>query len=136
MSPDQVFDRYILKLKVGGLKNCGLYGNLLLHELFVHFEEVGASELVQGYITVGGESCWHVWVEVGERRFDVISQFATGGAAGFDYFLDRPSDDTESDEDVTAQYELYVKDRHEFWKSRTVPQKVKNFRAKIMRALF
>lgn len=60
---EALLNRYILKLRVNGLQNCGLYGNVLLHELFDRNDFRG-TRLVQGYITLGEETCWHVWVDV------------------------------------------------------------------------
>ena len=134
MNEDAIFERYILKLKINGLKNCGMHGNLLLHELFVRYGERRGDgtngEIVQGYISVGKESCWHVWVE-SEKKYDVVRRL-TGSS--FEYLREKPEAGAEEDPEVSAQYELYTKDKSEFWK-KSAP-KMKNFRAKMMQKLF
>lgn len=128
-----IFNRYILKLRVNGLHNCGLYGNILLHELFVRHDGATDSKLVQGYITVGFETCWHMWVEMGDAKYDVISNISD---TKFEYLYDRPESGAEEDDEVTEEFELYKSNKVEFWTKPSTPQKVKNFRAKIMRGIF
>ena len=134
---EALLNRYILKLRVNGLQNCGLYGNVLLHELFGRNDFRG-TRLVQGYITLGEETCWHVWVENEETgdKYDVISRLATGNNAGFTYLYERPESGAEEDDEVTAEFELYKSNKVEFWTKASTPTKVKNFRAKVMRNLF
>ena len=129
---DALFNRYILKLKVNSLQNCGLYGNVVLHELFIR-NDVRDSRLVQGYITVGEETCWHVWVEVGDAKYDVISKLS---GTEFTYLYERPESGAEEDDEVTAEFELYKTDKVEFWTKLSTPQRIKNFRSKIMRGIF
>jgi hypothetical protein len=134
---EALLNRYILKLRVNGLQNCGLYGNVLLHELFDRNDFRG-TRLVQGYITLGEETCWHVWVEdeATNEKYDVISRLATGNNAGFTYLYERPESGAEEDAEVTAEFELYTSNKAEFWKKLSTPTKVKNFRAKMMKKLY
>ena len=124
-----IFNRYILKLKVNLLQNCGLYGNLVLHELFIR-NDVCESRLVQGYIAVGDETCWHVWVEVGDAKYDVISKISD---TEFTYLYERPESGAEEDDEVTAEYELYKTNKVDFWSKRSTPQRIKNFRSKMLK---
>ena len=132
-----IFNRYILKLKVNGLKNCGLHGNLLLNELFVRYGGT-APELVQGYITVGESACWHVWVELEGQTYDVVRRFMVDGGnawgENFAYLREKPEAGAEEDAEVSAQYELYTADKAEFWRKSSY--KMRNLRAKTMRSLF
>ena len=129
-----MLDRFILKLKVNGLRNPGIYGNLLLYELLTHHDQ--KIELVQGYLTVGKETCWHVWVEQIDDGaiLDVIRESVDSEeGVNFEYTKDIP-EQYESDDEITKQYELYKDDKKEFWKK--TPQKIKNFRAKMFRTKF
>ena len=134
---EALLNRYSLKLRVNGLQNCGLSGNVLLHELFDRNDFRG-TRLVQGYITLGEETCWHVWVEdeATNEKYDVISRLATGNNAGFTYLYERPESGAEEDDEVTAEFELYKSNKAEFWKKLSTPTKVKNFRAKMMKKLY
>ena len=126
---EALLNRYILKLRVNGLQNCGLYGNVLLHELFGRNDFRG-TRLVQGYITLGEETCWHVWVEVGDAKYDVISKISD---TEFTYLYERPESGAEEDDEVTAEYELYKTNKVVFWSKRSTPQRVKNFRSKMLK---
>lgn len=126
-----MFDRFVLKLKVGGLRNPGIYGNLLLYDFMTHRDQ--EVELVQGSLALGRETCWHLWVETAEGQvLDVIRASVEGDA---EFVYSKECDEkAERDEEITQQYELYKEDRKEFWKK--APVKVKNFRAKMFRQGF
>ena len=128
-----MFDRFLLKLKVNGINNPGIYGNLLLFDFLTHHEQ--KVNLIQGYLTVGKETCWHIWVETDvDEVLDVIrSTVDAEDGVNFKYTKDIP-ENFESDEEITKQYELYIDNRKEFWKK--APPKIKNFRAKMFRKGF
>ena len=128
-----MFDRFFLKLKVNGLRNPGIYGNLLFYDLYTHHHPSDDVKLIQGYLQVGKEVCWHVWVEKGDDIFDIIRK-SVEGDADFTYIKDTTPENFESDEEITKQYELYKEDKKEFWKK--VPVKIKNFRAKMFQKDF
>ena len=133
-----MFDRFFLKLKVNGLRNPGIYGNILLGEYLHHRDPHCAAELVQGYLTLGNQTCWHVWVDDGGggggRPLDII-RASVESDVDFEYATEVPAGTTaERDDEITRQYELYLEDRKEFWKQ--APAKVKNFRAKMFRKDF
>ena len=57
MDPQQ----FALRLRLHKLHDTGVLATILLHELLQkQGQEV---TLVQGYLTVMGETCWHVWIE-------------------------------------------------------------------------
>lgn len=128
-----MFDRFLLKLKVNGLRNPGIYGNILLYDFMKHHDK--NVEIIQGYLTVGKETCWHVWVEDKDNNImDVIrSSVDSDDAVNFDYTKETP-ENFESDDEITQQYEIYKDDKKEFWKKS--PTKIKNFRAKMFRKDF
>ena len=128
-----MFDRFFLKLRVNGLRNPGIYGNLLLFDFLSHHDQ--KVELVQGYLTVGKETCWHIWVETDSGDTLDIIKASVDAEEGvkFEYTKDIP-ENFESDEEITKQYELYKDDKKEFWKK--APPKIKNFRAKMFRKDF
>jgi hypothetical protein len=146
--------RLALKFRLNKIENAGIFGPILLNELFQH---QGASvvvnpRLVQGYLQIttaaGGppETCWHVWVETGggespsivhdiNQTLSVMND-PNFGLCQFCHLTERPPDaaEVQVDEEVAEHYALYTRDKKEFWK--TIPtMKVRNIRAKIFRDL-
>jgi hypothetical protein len=53
--------KFALHLRLHKLQDTGVLATILLHELL---QKQGQKvTLVQGYLTVMGETCWHVWIE-------------------------------------------------------------------------
>jgi hypothetical protein len=62
MDPQQ----FALRLRLHKLQDTGVLATILLHELL---QKQGKTvSLVQGYLTVMGETCWHVWIEDDKER--------------------------------------------------------------------
>ena len=62
MDPQQ----FALRLKLHKLHDTGVLATILLHEIL---QKQGQQvTLVQGYLTVMGDTCWHVWIEDEKSR--------------------------------------------------------------------
>ena len=58
--------KFALHLRLHKLHDTGVLAVILLHELL---QKQGQQvTLVQGYLTVMGETCWHVWIEDDKER--------------------------------------------------------------------
>jgi hypothetical protein len=61
-------NKFALHLRLHKLHDTGVLAVILLHELL---QKQGRNvTLVQGYLTVMGETCWHVWIE-DEKGFQI-----------------------------------------------------------------
>ena len=59
-------NRFALHLRLHKQETSGIFAVILLHEIL---EKQGQQvKLVQGYLTVAGETCWHVWIEDSEKN--------------------------------------------------------------------
>jgi len=58
---------FALRLRLRKLDDTGLYALILLHEILVKQGQKDL-ELVQGYLTVMGETCWHCWLRDGKNN--------------------------------------------------------------------
>jgi hypothetical protein len=140
---EQLFQRFILRLKLNKVKCSVVYQCALLKTLFKkHGIE---SEIKQGFIllAVGSETtaCRHYWVATGSKNYDVATALGLKYAPELMDLLVNlvdtiPDDakrlDTETaenrmilDENETA-YERYVNDPKNFWADR--PNSIKCFR--------
>jgi hypothetical protein len=141
MHPFDVQKRLALKLKLNKIDDCGITAPILLNEFLAKMGHT--TKLVQGYCSTGGETCWHVWIELQmsehgspqnldigynlaclkDREFEkcnvILHKNVAPGAKP-------PQKDTES----VDLWEVYQKDSKEFWKKQ--PIKVQNFRAKTL----
>ena len=141
MLPVDIQKRLALKLKLNKLDDCGITAPILLNEILAKMGHT--TTLVQGYCSTGGETCWHVWIEI------EIERGALGQRLDIGYTLaclkDRefekcpvilhkniapgakePQRDTES----LDLWEIHQKDSKEFWKKQ--PIRIQNFRAKVL----
>lgn len=128
----EVFQRRLaLKLKLNKLDNCGIAAPILLNELFA--KNGHTTKLVQGYSSFGNETCWHLWVEVESKKYDIGYTIACLHEPAFEKCtmilhtnVHRDSK-PKIEQSVVDQWELYQKDHKAFWNS--MPIKLKNFRA-------
>ena len=121
-------NRYALKVKLNKLEHQAVFIQALLCELLNKSGVPGAT-LVQGYCTVYGDSCYHVWVEDAQgvpydvtkklfREFDVP-----------DFVLTKDSIEGAQKDQLTVDlFEVYQSDQKDFWKKS--PKKFIDFRAK------
>ena len=135
MLPVDIQKRLALKLKLNKIDNCGIAAPILLNELFA--KQGLKTSLVQGYCSLSGDTCWHVWVECEPQKFDIGYTIACLQDKEFEkcsMILHQniapgnktPQQDTES----VDSWNLHQKDSKEFWKKQSV--KVQNFRAKVL----
>jgi hypothetical protein len=146
---DQIQKRLALKFRLNKIDNAGIYGPILLNELYAHTDKNCSTELVQGYLQItspgGVETCWHVWVRdtTTQKIYDINEMLAMMNDPNFRFckfcHLEElgPGDqekDINIDEEVKGFYEVYKEDKKKFWK--TIPSiKIKNLRAKLFREL-
>ena len=145
---DQIHKRLSLKFRLNKIENAGIFGPILLNELFHHHHPDRKTKLVQGYLQItspaGTETCWHVWVtdDTTTKVWDINQQLATLSAPNFSLCqfnhsleLDEVNkENVKVDEEVKMYYEKYLEDKKEFWKK--IPShKIKNLRAKVFRNL-
>jgi hypothetical protein len=144
MLPSDIQKRLALKLKLNKIDDCGIAASILLNEILA--KQGVSTKLVQGYCSLSGETCWHVWVEVEsefgpkqkldigyiiaclqDREFENCTVLLhTGIAPG--------SKEPKSDTETLDNWELYQKDSKEFWKKQST--KLQNFRAKVLHEKF
>jgi len=135
MLPVDIQKRLALKLKLNKIDNCGITAPILLNEILAKCGHT--TRLVQGYCSLTGETCWHVWVEIGALKLDIGYTIACLQDREFEKCCPilhtnvvpgakEPQRDTES----VDNWEVYQKDSKEFWKKQTI--KVQNFRAKVI----
>jgi hypothetical protein len=104
---------------------------ILLHE------SMPGSKLVQGYCTVMGETCWHLWVEKTDGAIlDMTRHLAELGDPEFkkcEFVLGVGllPDKCMKEPDVVDAYELYKKDPKAFWKEQS--KTLREFRSKFLR---
>jgi hypothetical protein len=125
--------RLALRMKLNKIDGVGVTGPVLLNELL--YKQGYQSNVVQGYCTVNGESCWHVWVESGGIQYDIGYTLACledpeFSKCQFVLTRDTPAE-YQKDDLVITSWELYLKDHKEFWKK--MPKKVQDFRYKMLR---
>ena len=143
---EQLQKRLALKFRLNKIDNAGIYGPILLNELYAHTDKDCSTELVQGYLQItspggGVETCWHVWVQDSETKkiYDINEMLAMMNDPNFRlcqfcHLEELGSDDANIDEEVKEFYEVYKEDKKKFWK--TIPNvKIKNLRAKFFREL-
>ena len=122
--------KFALRLRLRKLDDTGLYALFLLKELL---DRQGWSDLevVQGYLTVAGETCWHCWIKRGDSIVDLGRILATlkepeFAKCEFKYTLEKPAGDVRVDEPNVAIWER--RGDHAFWKG--APKKFLEFRSK------
>ena len=134
-------DRLVLKFRVNKIQVPGIYGPIILCELLNHTYKTNEYKIIEGYLkiqtTEKSEVCWHLWVEKDGEKFDINKLMAERNddefkACEFEY-LDSV-DESVKPEDIYKEWELYQKDKKEFWKKS--PMKLKNFRSKIFKGNF
>ena len=142
MYPTDIQKRLALKLKLNKIDNCGLTAPILLNEILA--KQGLKTRLVQGYCSLSGDTCWHVWVEIqmsehgSPQKLDIGYTIACLQDQEFEKCemilhttlapgAKTPQKDTES----VDMWEIYQKDSKEFWKKQ--PTKVQNFRAKVIK---
>lgn len=124
--------RYVLKMRLNRVQTCGISGPLIWSEVNRNLTAV------QGYIKTQGQLCWHVWCQDTQGNIeDVGWELAKREDAAFantekEYVM-LPPEGVEVDRDleVVERWERYQEDPGGYWK--TEPQRVQDFRAKIMR---
>jgi len=141
---EQIQQRLALKFRLNKIDNSGIYGPILLNELFKHKDPKTTSKIVEGYLKIhtpkslDPEVCWHLWVDVGGTIYDINQVMATMKEPEFSICTfchetdpENPPKDTDEIIELKNQWELYSTDMKEFWK--TTPMKIKNLRAKMFR---
>ena len=121
-------NRYALKVKLNKLEHQAVFIQALLSELL---NKSGAQKttLVQGYCTVYGDSCYHVWVEDDQGvSFEVTKKLFKEFDIP-DFILSKdPIEGAQKDQLTVDLFELYTSDQKEFWKKAS--RKFLDFRAK------
>jgi len=146
---DQIQKRLALIFRLNKIENAGIFGPILLNELFHHHYPDRKTKLVQGYLQIttpsGCETCWHVWItdEDGSTVWDINQQLAimndpNFSLCQFNHLTELEGDgdnyNLKIDQEVADHYKMYLDDNKEFWKK--IPTtKVKNLRAKVFRRL-
>ena len=121
---------FALRVRLYKLQDSGILATILLHELLT--KQGAKFELVQGYLTVMGETCWHVWiVGDGGKHIDLGRILATLADPAFDncqftYSLTKPDGDIKVDRENQELWE--IRDQVSFWKK--APKKFLEFRSK------
>ena len=124
-------ERFALRLKLYKLDDHGVYGLLLLHELLLK-QGCADLELVQGYLTVTGETCWHCWmVHKGDIVIDLGRLIATlkdpqFSRCDFMYSRERP-EATKVHEDPANLQIWESRNEKTLWKE--APKKFQEFRS-------
>jgi hypothetical protein len=135
---EDIQHRLALKFRVNKIENSGIHGPILLNELFFHTDKNVKSKLVEGCLkihmpdTMEPDKCWHIWVDVDGELYDINKKLAIMKDAGFnncEFEYTEELEGIEKPEELEAQWELYKKDKKEFWKKS--PQNLKDFRSKI-----
>lgn len=129
---DKIQHHLALRMKLHNIDGVGVTAPILLNELL--YKNKYQTKLVQGYCTVNGDSCWHVWVQVGSENFDIgytLACFQDAEFAKCQFVLSQTApEEYQKDQKVIDSWELYEKDHKEFWKK--APKKIQDFRAKIL----
>jgi hypothetical protein len=136
MLPVDIQKRLALKLKLNKIDNCGIVAPILLNELLAKLGH--ETKLVQGYCSVAGETCWHVWPEIGVQKFDIGYTIACLNDKEFAKCtmilhtnLAPGSSEPKTDTEVLDMWDVYKKDPREFWKKQS--SQIQSFRAKVFR---
>ena len=94
--------RFMLKLLLYKQETSGVFATILLKELL---EKQGQKvKLVQGYLTVAGSTCWHVWIEDDSNQIiDIGKMLAIHkdpefSVCEFKYTTEKPEGQIEYDE--------------------------------------
>ena len=141
---EEIQRRLALKFRLNKIENSGIYGPILLNELFHYKYKNTYSKLVAGYLKIytpdslDPEICWHLWVDVDDNVFDINQVLAIMKDNAFEncefYYeteLNNKPEESDETQELKEHWELYEKDKSEFWK--TTPMKIRNLRAKMFR---
>ena len=89
-------ERFAMHLRLHKQETSGIFAVILLHELL---KKQGQDvKLVQGYLTVAGETCWHVWIEDAEKNIIDLGRIlaehkdANFSVCDFKYTTEKPVD--------------------------------------------
>ncbi len=120
-----------LRLRLHKMEDAGVHGVLLLHELLLK-QGYKNLELVQGYLSVAGENCWHVWLDHDGEIIDlgrILAELKDPEfkKCEFKYLLREPEGYTKDKEDLNQKI-WETRDAKDFWK--TTPKKFQEFRSK------
>lgn len=122
---------FALRLRLHKLEDAGVHGVLLLHELLL---KQGWTDLnlVQGFLSVAGENCWHVWITRDDEIIDlgrILAELKEPEfkKCEFKYLLTEPDGYTKDKEDLNQKI-WDSRESKDFWK--TVPKKFREFRSK------
>ena len=140
---EEIQRRLALKFRLNKIENSGIFGPILLNELFKHRKMTSA--LVEGYLKIhtpdslDPEICWHVWVkDENENVYDINQVLAVMKEPAFDNCdfcyeteLENKPEESPETKELKEHWELYEKDKSEFWK--ITPMKIRNLRAKMFR---
>ena len=140
---EEIQRRLALKFRLNKIENSGIFGPILLHELFKHKKM--NSTLVEGHLKIHSpdnlepEICWHAWVkDDNDNIYDINQVLAVMKDPAFNncefcYETETENGPEESPEakELKEHFELYKKDKTEFWK--LTPMKIRNLRAKMFR---
>ena len=108
--------RYSLRVKLHKLEHQAVFIQALLCEL-LNKSGVPGVALVQGYCTVYGDSCYHVWVEDGQGSpFDVTKKLFKEFDVPDFKLTKEPMKGAHKDQLTVDLFDLYEKDTKEFWK--------------------
>jgi len=128
--------QFALRLRLHKLHDTGVLATILLHELLQkQGQEVS---LVQGYLTVMGETCWHVWIEdEKDRPIDLGRMLACMEEPEFEkcFFKlvkEKPDDADIKTDPVNVEF-WEMRDRRDFWKK--APKKFLEFRTRCHKAV-
>jgi hypothetical protein len=114
-----------LRLKLNRLTDCGINAPIIFHET-----NPGTS-LVQGWCTVEGSTCWHVWVEMPDGTVvDVIRTLAIlmNPLYKNSTFTLSKEGKGEMDQETLDNWEMYQKDPKVYWSKQ--PKKIKDFKSR------
>ena len=113
--------RYALRIKLNKFEHQAVFIQALLCEL-INKGGKSNSTLVQGYCTVYGDSCYHVWIEdeqgnVTDVAKKIFKEFDTP-----DFILTKNYIEKANKDQITVDlFELYSSDPKAFWKKASHP---------------
>ena len=113
-----------LRLKLHKLTDCGIIAPILYKENY-------GGKLVQGWCTVDGNTCWHVWIELPDGTVvDVIRTLAILVNPLYENstFILSKEGTGEMDQGIIDDLELYQKDPKAYWSKQ--PLHIKYFRSR------
>jgi hypothetical protein len=130
MNANEIQKRLALKMRLNKIDGFGITGPILLCDAL--YKQKFSSRLVQGYCTVNGDSCWHLWVQIGDDKYDIGYTMACLDDHEFTKCQFVLSEDEpvqyQKDQTVIDSWNLYQKDPHAYWKK--APKKIQDFRAR------